>query len=329
MKKKYYQRITHEERCLIEYLLTRDASYTAMASQLGREVSTITREVYRGGGKERYCSERAQKRASVRATARRQYKRLIARRPVLRQYIHDRLRCGWSPQQIMLRLHHDHPDDTDMHVSIETIYAYIYALPKGELKRELISSLRRKHHYRYDRNRRKLRAQQPNRATIGERPEYVTNREIPGHWEGDLVKGYRNQSAVGTLVERTSRFGLVVPLKALDAPHVARAFARAFLRLPVHVRRSLTYDQGKEMSKQHWLARAVGIDVYITNPRSPWERGTNENFNGLLRQYFPKGTDFSQVPLREIARVQDLLNGRPRKVLDARTPAEVFNDFLH
>lgn len=216
-----------------------------------------------------------------------------------------------------------------MRVSHETIYTYLYVLPCGGLKRELLRCLRqRRKHRQSRRHAHDRRGLIPDMISIEERPAEVADRTVPGHWEGDLLLGRRHASALGTLVERTTRFTVLVPLTAKDAPRVRRAFAPEMRTLPQQMRRSLTYDRGKEMIEHRLFPRQTDVRVFFAHPHSPWERGTNENTNGLIRQFFPKGTDFSTVSRREIKHVQILLNGRPRKVLNWRLPSEVFHEQL-
>lgn len=216
-----------------------------------------------------------------------------------------------------------------MHVSDETIYTYLYCLPRGSLKKELLSYLRtdrtqrrkrRNHHHR--------RGQIPEMISIEERPEEVEQRTVPGHWEGDLIIGKDHQSALGTLVERTTRTTLLIPLKAQDARSVRQALTRAVKHLPKEMRLTLTYDRGKEMTEHRLFTEQTKVKVFFAHPYSPWERGTNENTNGLIRQFFPKGTDFRTVTRSQIKRVQDQLNGRPRKSLSYLTPYEVFHQLM-
>lgn len=220
-----------------------------------------------------------------------------------------------------------------MHVSAETIYTYLYVLPKGELKKELLKSLRQGHKRRYRKDR-KLRkgmgsARLEDMISIEERPPEVANRSVPGHWEGDLlIGGQTRPSALGSLVERTTRTTLLVPLKGKSAKEVRQAFAREMKKLPRQMRLTMTYDQGREMAEHKLFTRKTKIKVYFAHPQSPWERGTNENTNGLIRQFFPKGTIFRNIPRREIKRVQHLLNGRPRKVLGWKTPYEAMREVL-
>jgi IS30 family transposase len=247
----------------------------------------------------------------------------------LQAAVHARLAQRWSPEQIARWLATEYPDDATMRVSHETIYTYLYVLPRGELKRELLRCLRqRRKHRKSRRAAHDRRGQIPDMLSIEERPAEVADRTVPGHWEGDLLMGRRHASALGTLVERTTRFTLLVPLRGQDPTTVRRAFAREMRTLPAQVRRSLTYDRGREMLEHRLFTRATQVQVYFAHPHSPWERGTNENTNGLIRQFFPKGTDFSTVSRREIKHVQALLNGRPRKVLDWRFPCEALRDHL-
>jgi IS30 family transposase len=251
-------------------------------------------------------------------------------RPELADIVRAKLLLRWSPEQIAQWLKREYVDRT-MHVAAETIYTYVYVLPRGELKAELLKALRRSHKFRRRRGR---KAREPvvaieDMLSIEERPAEVADRIVPGHWEGDLlVGGRREQSVLGTLVERTTRTVLLVPLEGKSAPEVRRAFAREMRRLPQQMRLSLTYDQGREMAQHKLFTKQTKMKVYFAHPRSPWERGTNENTNGLIRQFFPKGTNFRTISRREIKHVQDLLNGRPRKTLGFRTPYEAMQEVL-
>jgi transposase, IS30 family len=213
-----------------------------------------------------------------------------------------------------------------MRVSSEAIYSYLYVLPRGELKQVLLSCLRRRHKRWHKRS--VDRGPSPRKIegmiSIEERPKEVEERTVPGHWEGDLLIGRNRQSALGTLVERTTRTTLLIKLKRRDALTVRKAFARKAKRLPSEMKLSMTYDQGREMAQHRLFTKETRMKVYFAHPASPWERGTNENTNGLIRDFFPKGTDFNKVPLREIKHVQHLLNGRPRNVLNWDTPYEAF-----
>lgn len=325
-----YHRLDEYERELISRGITGGLKIKEIASQLNRSTSTISREISRNTKKHSwYCADCAEKLAQTRAGQRKKNKRKILLNQQLEEYVQEKLFLFWSPEQIANRLPLEYPKDKSMRTTKETIYAYVYALPKGSLKKELIKSLRRKHAYRRERGNRLTRQEKGmDWANIETRPKGVEGRRIPGHWEGDLIMGTRMKSALGTLVERKTRFTLLVPINSTDSKTATGAFAKVLLKLPDHLRRSLTYDQGTEMAQHHWLSRVAKINVYFAHARSPWERGTNENTNGLLRQYFPKSTDFKQISRKQIQKAQDLLNGRPRKVLEYRTPAEVFQKLL-
>jgi IS30 family transposase len=322
-----YTRLTFTEREEISRHVAGGVSVRAMAQQLGRAPSTISRELRRADLTPRtYRAAAASHWASAAChTPRRPRKLVINGR--LRAYVHLQLAQRWSPEQIAKRLIEAYPDDPTMRVSHETIYTYLYVLPRGELKRELLRALRHRRKHRKSRRRsHDRRGVIPDMISIEERPAEVADRTVPGHWEGDLLMGRRHASALGTLVERTTRTTLLVPLRAKDATSVRRAFAREMRTLPRQMVRSLTYDRGKEMAEHRLFTKETKIQVYFAHPHSPWERGTNENTNGLIRQFFPKGTDFLTVSRREIKHVQDLLNGRPRKVLNWRTPSEAFHN---
>lgn len=327
-----YTRLTCAEREEISRHLAASASVRAIARHLGRAPSTISRELRRTG-RLRLRYRRHQYRAipaqqgSVRLGRQRRRPRMLMANARLRAAVYAGLAQRWSPEQIATRLKAEYPDDATMRISHEAIYTYLYVLPRGELRRTLLQALRQRHKRRRSRHQRLVhdrRGQLPDMISIEERPAEVADRTVPGHWEGDLLMGRRQTSALGTLVERTTRTTLLVPLQAKDATSVRRAFARGMRTLPQQMRRSLTYDRGKEMAEHRLFTEATGITVYFAHPQSPWERGTNENTNGLLRQFFPKGTDFTRVSRREIKQVQVLMNGRPRKVLNWRTPSEAF-----
>ncbi len=322
------KRIRLEERIEIYHLLKLNYSLRKIAKKLKRSVSSISYEVKKGGSIEQYNPILSDKRSKRKAKSRRFAKRKIDKNERLKNFIIYHLKeKQWSPEQIAKVWNRDYAKvEGGMTISHETIYAYIYVLPRGSLKRELIKALRQERAYRRKQKRGgKAQRSIENMLSIHERPKEVEDRTIPGHWEGDLIVGKRNQSALGTLVERTTRTVLLVPLKSRDAKHVAEQFAKVIKKLPKEMKLTMTYDQGREMAKHSIITKMTGVKVYFADPRSPWQRGTNENTNGLIRQYFPKGTDFNKVPLKEIKRVQDLLNGRPRKVLNWFTPYEVFD----
>jgi IS30 family transposase len=247
----------------------------------------------------------------------------------LRTAVFSLLAQRWSPEQIARGLPQRYPHEPTMRISHEAIYTYLYVLPRGTFKRELVRYLRRRHRFRRPRKVRRSSRPIQDLISIDERPKEVADRTVPGHWEGDLLVGHANASALGTLVERTTRFTLLVPLKAKDAATVRQAFARELRTLPAQLRRSLTYDQGPEMREHRLFTKQTKMRVYFAHPHSPWERGTNENTNGLLRQFFPKGTRFTRLSRREIKQVQVMLNDRPRKILNWHSPAHAFHQLLH
>ena len=228
----------------------------------------------------------------------------------------------------------EYPHDMTMRISHEAIYRYIYVLPRGSLKKELISALRLEHKYRRKQGKKKgtnkeTRGKIADMLSIEERPKEIEDRIVPGHWEGDLILGKYKRSAIGTLVERTTRYTIIVPLPhGKDAYSVRRAYAKAFKSIPKELAKTLTYDQGKEMSQHVQFTVDTGIQVFFAHPGSPWERGTNENTNGLIRQYFPKGTAFDKITTRELKRVQRQLNDRPRAALGYYKPDEKFKELV-
>lgn len=322
-----YKQLSHYEREQIGLLKAQRMKIVDIADVLNRHPSTIRRELKRFGPRTPYSPLLAQRDAKK--------KRKIPRTPKklsdepLWQLVQTKLRCQWSPEQIAHWLKSEYADDMSKQVSHETIYTYLYTLPRGELRKELIAQLRQG---RMGRQRRKRgphrRGQIPHILSIHERPPEVADRCVPGHWESDLIIGQNTQSAIGTLVERTTRTTILVPLKAKDAATVRAAFARTVKRLPREVFKSITHDRGTEMSQHELFTKDTKVQIYFADPQSPWQRGTNENTNGLIRQYFPKGTDFTKVPTRELKRVQKLLNQRPRKTLNWETPEEAFAKVL-
>jgi IS30 family transposase len=226
----------------------------------------------------------------------------------------------------------EYPLDMTMRISHEAIYSYIYVLPRGELKRTLVKALRQEHAYRRRRrkgNSTETRGKIADMLSIEERPEEVADRTVPGHWEGNLILGKHKRSALGTLVERTTRYTILVPLgDKKNAVSVRKAYVKAFRSISAELKKTLTYNQGKKMSEHQRFTVDTDIQVYFSHPASPWKRGTNENTNGLVRQYFPKETDFSKVSVREIKQVQRKLNNRPRAVLDYLKPDEVLNNLV-
>lgn len=312
-------------------MLAQQCSFQYIAASLGRHTSTISREIVAGScNKYTYRANKAQARSLRNSRKRKAGKYLLDERVALKRYVYHKLRLKWSPVQIAETLKKDYPTVMTMRVSPEAIYTYLYVLPRGTLKKELLSCLRQNRKHRH-KQRRGVEAKRnlEDMLSIEERPKEVENRIVPGHWEGDLIVGKNNRSALGTLVERTTRTTILIPIKSKSAEDVNKAFVKAVRKLPQQMKLTLTYDQGREMTQHKLFTKETGVKVYFAHPRSPWERGTNENTNGLIRQFFPKGTDFTTVSRYEVKRAQHLLNGRPRKTLHYQTPYEVFNTLIN
>jgi IS30 family transposase len=328
---KKYKRLRIEEREEISRMLAQKCSLQTIAKTLDRNVSTVSREVSAGScNKYTYRAQRAHARAVRNSRRRKAGKYLLDEYPALKQYVYRMLRLKWSPVQIAQTLKSEYPLDMTMRISPEAIYSYLYVLPRGTLKKELLACLRQNRKRRH-KQRRGTAAKRDleGMLSIEERPQEVADRIIPGHWEGDLIVGKNNRSALGTLTERTTRTTILVPIRSREAEVVAKAFAKEVKKLPEQMKLTLTYDQGREMAAHKLFTNITGIKVYFAHPRSPWERGTNENTNGLIRQFFPKGTDFSKVSRYQVKRVQHLLNGRPRQTLNFSTPYEVFSQLIN
>ena len=318
--------LTIAEREQILVGLAQGLSLTAIGAQLGRAVSTISREVARAGGRETYSAWTAHEHARAQARRPKPYKLAAGR---LLEEVAGRLEQLWSPQEIAARLRLEHPGDPEMHVSHETIYQSLFVQGRGQLRRELTRCLRSGRTARKPRTAVDGRGRLPGMVMISDRPAEVEDRAVPGHWEGDLILGEQSRSAVGTLVERSTRLTLLLHLgEGKSAEHVEVAMREAITALPVSLRRTITWDQGAEMAKHAAFTAATGIPIYFCDPHSPWQRGSNENTNGLLRQYLPKSTDLSLVSRDELDQIQDSLNGRPRKTLGYMTPSEKFAELV-
>jgi IS30 family transposase len=324
-----YKRVTFLEREEISRQIASGQSSRSIAVNLKRAPSTITRELHQLGVVERkyYRAIYAQQSSNRHRHKPRKNKKLD-NNLALRDFVLKSLAKKWSPEQIAKRLKILYPQDMTMRISHETIYAYIYILPRGELKREIAANLRRHHKNRRIRKPRQKNSPIQDYISIEERPKEVADRIIPGHWEGDLLVGSSQKSAVGTLIERTTRMTFLVKLRNKYARTVRQAFADEFKHLPKGLKRTLTYDQGIEMAEHKLFTEQTDMKVYFAHPRCPWERGTNENTNSLLRQYFPKNTNFLKVTYEKLKEVQDELNDRPRKSLNWRTPHEEFAELL-
>jgi transposase, IS30 family len=319
-------RLTLADREEITIGLHAGQPFTVIAARLGKAVSTVSREVAANGGRDGYRAWRAHQRA--REQARRPKTPKLAC-PELAAQVMSWLAEWWSPVQISARLRIEHPGDPMMRVSHETIYQALYVQGRGELRRELARCLRTGRPKRRPRGRGENTGQLRDMVMISDRPAEADDRAVPGHWEGDLIIGGNLKSAVGTLVERTTRYVLLLHLpEGRNAHLVEQAMREAISTLPAELARTITWDQGKEMAYHADFTIATGIPVYFCDPHKPWQRGSNENTNGLLRQYLPKGTDLSVHSAEDLARIARSLNGRPRKTLGFMTPSEKLAELL-
>ena len=320
-----YTQLQPEERITLASLHQQGWSIRAM---LGRSPSALSRELRRNRCEAGYASQPAQRAYE---------QRRIAVRPLAKLHPHgalwrvvcDLLSWRWSPQQIAATLRRMHPDDSAWHVSHETIYNAIYAYPRGELKKQLIALLRQGKSSRRPRSAgQDRRGQIPEMVSIHVRPPEVNDRVMPGHWEGDLIKGAGNKTAVGVLVERSTRLVLLCKMPDASAESALAAFTAKLNLIAAPMRQSLTYDQGKEMARHQELAKATNMGVYFCDPHSPWQRGSCENTNGLLRQFLPKGEDLSQHDQDALDSIADLMNNRPRQTLGWLSPYQAFQQFM-
>lgn len=303
-------------------------SVRSIAAGLGRPASTVSREIVRNGGAAGYRAAAADQAAWDRSL--RPKRCLLARHPVLCEAVATQLALQWSPRQISGWLEREYPDNQTLRVSHETIYRSLFIQARGALKKELITHLRTHRLMRRSQHataKGQRRGQIVDAISIRERPAEVEDRAVPGHWEGDLLIGAR-QSQIATLVERQSRFVLLVKLQGKDSSTVVHALARQMGQLPVELRKSLTWDRGTEMAQHKVFTVATDIDVYFCDPQSPWQRGSNENTNGLLRQYFPDGMELSQFSQDDLDFVANRLNQRPRETLSFRSPAQALSQFV-
>ncbi len=319
----HFKQLNDWERTRIMVMRAEDRSVRAIARTLRRSPSTIGRELRRNGHKDSYSAACAAMRARQRKHIR---PRRMWRNARLQRYVAGRLKQGWSPQAIAGRLASMSGENSDGRLSHETIYASIYALPRAALRTALIKALRQSHKTRKPRARGKdRRGQIPDLRPISERPQEVQDRLIPGHWEGDLIKGKGNKSAVGTLVERTSRYVILVQLDNATSPVVTGGFVREMTPVPEHLRRTLTYDRGREMTNHKTVSATLKLDVYFADPHAPWQRGSNEHINGILRRWLPKGTDLAPYTQADLNEIAARINNTPRKILGFQTPKQVFS----
>lgn len=325
MEEKKYKRLSLKERIIIETLLGENRSKSFIAAKLNRSRSTITREVNKWVQKpgEKYVAELANWSAEDDYLNKR-YNDKIGTYSKLRFYVYKGLLKAWSPEQISGRIKLEYPNDPIMSISHEAIYMHIYSHPQGRINRKLIALLPyHKSRRRSLKGTKKRGVRIRDQVSIDLRPKHIETRQEIGHWEGDLMIGIKQSSAIGTIVERKSRFTYIVKLKNRKSATVIKGFAKELNKLDQLFLKSMTYDNGLEMAQHKTLTKQTGMQVYFAHPYSSWERGTNENTNGLIRRYFPKGTNFNEVTERQLKQVQNNLNNRPRKILGYKTPSEV------
>lgn len=313
--------LTMMEREEISRGLVAGLSLRAIAGQVGRAPSTVSREIARNGGHKAYRAARADERAGKQAG--RPKPCILRTNSRLQQVVAEKLKNDWSPQQIAGWLKHVHGADRTMQVSHETIYRSLFIQARGVLKKELVAHLRSKRMMRRGKTATtsgQTRGQIIDAVSIHARPLEIEDRAIPGHWEGDLISGSKN-THIATIVERQSRFVMLVHVKGKDTASVVSALIRQVKRLPQGLMASLTWDRGSELAQHKRFTESTGVNVYFCDPKSPWQRGTNENTNGLLRQYFPKGTDLSGHSQHDLDAVAMKMNTRPRKTLGFITPS--------
>jgi transposase, IS30 family len=320
-------RLSIEERIEIAMRVAAGETNAEIARGLGRHRSTIGRELGRCGKRRGHYAPFVAERRARRLACRPKPRKLAASSRLLAA-VEAGLLARWSPEQISAKLQVDHPSDLQMRISPETIYLSLFVQSRGELRRQLTAELRTGRKSRKPQGMVQHRGHISGMVNISERPAEIEDRAVPGHWEGDLILGAQQKSAVLTLVERQTRFVMLARIEDRSTEQVTSALKRRVVQLPAHLARSLTWDQGTEMSAHQRFTTDTGIDVYFCDPQSPWQRGSNENTNGLLRQYLPKGTDLSVHDQASLDRISDSLNGRPRKTLGWATPAEKMAQLL-
>ncbi len=327
MEEKKYKRLSLKERIIIETLLGENRSKSFIAGKLNRSRSTITREVNKWVQKpgERYKAELAHWNAKDDYLYKRNNDK-IGTYSKLRFYVYKGLLKAWSPEQISGRIKLEYPNDPIMSISYEAIYMHIYSHPQGRINRKLIALLPyHKSRRRSLKGTKKRGVRIKDQVSIDQRPKHIENRQEIGHWEGDLMIGVKQSSAIGTLVERKARFTYIVKLENRRSTTVTKGFAKELNKLDNMFLKTMTYDNGLEMAQHKKFTKKTGIKVYFAHPYSSWERGTNENTNGLIRRYFPKGTNFNEISEQQLKEVEYSLNNRPRKILGYKTPSEAMD----
>jgi len=330
MIRKKNSRLTHKERIQIETLLNENKSKAYIAKTLNRSRSTITREVNKWvqSDKDKYSADLAHWNAKDDYLNKRNIDKISTYKH-LRFYVFKGLLSNWTPEQIAGRIKEKYPNDPIMSISHESIYRYIYTHPQASLNKKLIKLLvRKKTRRRPPKKRRGTGSKITNQVSIDNRPKHINLRNEIGHWEGDLIIGKNHKSAIGTIVERKSRYTLIVKLKARNSKEVAKMFSKILNKLNPILKKSMTYDNGTEMARHKEITNKTGMKIYFAHPYSSWERGTNENTNGLIRRYLPKGTDFNLINKKQLMIIQEKLNNRPRKIIGFKTPKEIMDSEL-
>jgi len=327
MELKKHRRLTLKERIIIETLLKENKSKSYISNRLNRARSTITREVNKWVTKpsETYDAYLSNWWAKEEYLGKRNFDK-ISKNSKLRYYVYKGLLSNWTPEQISGRIKKQYPNDSMMSISYEAIYRHIYTRPQASLNKKLIQLLtRKKSRRRTNIKKHKKGSRIRNQVSIDSRPAHIQLRDEVGHWEGDLVIGKDNKSMIGTLVERKSRFVIIIKLKSKKADEVAKLFSKKLNKLHPIFKKSMTYDNGTEMAKHEYITKKTGMNIYFAHPYSSWERGTNENTNGLIRRFHPKGTNFNDISEKQLQIIQDKLNSRPRKILGYNTPKEIMD----
>lgn len=327
MEVKKHRRLTLKERVIIQTLLKEKKTKSYIANKLGRSRSTIGREVNKWiqSKKDNYDAELAHWCAKEDYLNKRNLDKISTYKS-LKFFVYRGLLSNWTPEQISGRLKELFPNDPIMSISHEAIYRHIYTRPQARLNKKLINLLvRKKTRRRTPKKRRGGGSKIINQVSIDNRPEHIELRNEVGHWEGDLVIGKNHKSAIGTIVERKTRFTLIIKLESKKADEVAKAFSKILNKLNPIYKKSMTYDNGIEMAKHEKITKKTGMKIYFAHPYSSWERGTNENTNGLIRRYLPKGTNFNEIDIKQLINIQEKLNNRPRKIIGYKTPIEMMD----
>lgn len=326
MIRKKNSKLTHKERVQIQTLLNENRTKAYIAKTLKRARSTISREVNKWG--DNYDADLAQWNAEEEYINKRNLDK-ISTYSLLRFFVYKGLLSNWTPEQISGRLKELYPNDPIMSISHEAIYKHIYTRPQASLNKKLIKLLvRKKTRRRPIKKRRGGGSKIINQTSIDSRPKHIELRQEVGHWEGDLVIGKNHKSAIGTIVERKSRFTIIIKLKSKKAEEVAKMFSKKLNQLNPLFKKTMTYDNGIEMARHEKITQKTGVKIYFAHPYSSWERGTNENTNGLIRRFLPKGTDFNLISKKQLMIIQEKLNNRPRKIIGFKTPKEIMNSEL-